>query len=33
MKNQNGVVIHLTSTSTGLSLTLATQGLKISLTN
>lgn len=31
MRNQNGVVIHLTSTTTGLSLTLAAQGLKISL--
>ena len=33
MRNQNGVVIHLTSTSTGLSLTLAAEGLKISLLN
>jgi hypothetical protein len=33
MRNQNGVVIHLTSTSTGLSLSLAAEGLKISLTN
>jgi hypothetical protein len=33
MKNQNGVVIHLSSTSTGLSLSLAAQGLKISLTS
>jgi hypothetical protein len=33
MKNQNGVVIHLTSTSTGLSLSLAAEGLKISLAN
>jgi hypothetical protein len=33
MKNQNGVVIHLTSTSTGLSLSLAAAGLKIALTN
>jgi hypothetical protein len=31
MKNQNGVVIHLTSTTQGLSLTLAVEGLKISL--
>jgi hypothetical protein len=33
MKNQNGVVIHLTSTTQGLSLTLAAEGLKISLAN
>jgi hypothetical protein len=33
MRNQNGVVIHLTSTTTGLSLTLAAQGLKIALVN
>ena len=33
MRNQNGVVIHLTSTTTGLSLTLAAEGLKISLLN
>jgi len=31
MKNQNGVVIHLTSTTEGLSLSLAAEGLKISL--
>jgi hypothetical protein len=31
MRNQNGVVIHLTSTTTGLSLSLAAEGLKISL--
>jgi len=31
MKNQNGVVIHLTSTTAGLSLTLAAEGMKISL--
>ena len=31
MKNQNGVVIHLTSTTQGLSLSLAAEGLKISL--
>ena len=31
MKNQNGVVIHLTSTTAGLSLTLAAAGMKISL--
>jgi hypothetical protein len=31
MKNQNGVVIHLSSTTQGLSLTLAAEGLKISL--
>jgi hypothetical protein len=30
-KNQNGVVIHLTSTTAGLSLTLAAEGMKISL--
>jgi hypothetical protein len=33
MKNQNGVVIHLTSTTAGLTLTLAAAGLKIALTN
>ncbi|HKM74468.1 MAG TPA: hypothetical protein VJX94_31155, partial [Stellaceae bacterium] len=33
MRNQNGVVIHLTSTTAGLSLSLAAEGLKISLTN
>jgi hypothetical protein len=33
MKNQNGVVIHLTSTTQGLSLSLAAEGLKISLAN
>src|SRR5215475_13241458 len=32
MKNQNGVVIHLTSTTQGLSLSLAAEGLKISIT-
>jgi hypothetical protein len=31
MRNQNGVVIHLTSTTSGLSLSLSAQGLKISL--
>ena len=31
MQNQNGVVIHLTSTTQGLSLSLAAEGLKISL--
>jgi hypothetical protein len=31
MKNQNGVVIHLSSTTQGLSLTLAAEGLQISL--
>jgi hypothetical protein len=31
MKNQYGVVIHLTSTTQGLSLTLAAEGLKIAL--
>jgi len=33
MKNQNGVVIHLTATTQGLSLTLAAEGMKISLAN
>jgi len=33
MKNQNGVVIHLTSTTAGLSLSLAAEGVKISLAN
>ena len=33
MKNQNGVVIHLTSTTQGLSLTLAAEGMKITLAN
>jgi hypothetical protein len=33
MRNQNGVVIHMTSTTEGLSLTLATEGLKIALGN
>ena len=32
MKNQNGVVIHLTSTTQGLSLSLAAEGLKINMT-
>jgi hypothetical protein len=31
MRNQNGVVIHLTSTTAGLSLTLAAEGMKIQL--
>ena len=31
MKNQNGVVIQLTSTTAGLSLTLAAEGVKISI--
>jgi hypothetical protein len=31
MRNQNGVVIHLTSTTQGVSLSLAAEGLKISL--
>jgi hypothetical protein len=31
MRNQNGVVIQLTSTTAGLSLTLATEGVKISI--
>jgi hypothetical protein len=33
MKNQNGVVIQLTSTTAGLSLTLAAAGVKISIAN
>src|SRR5271165_5609584 len=33
MKNQNGVVIQMTSTTAGLSLTLASEGVKISLAN
>jgi hypothetical protein len=33
MRNQNGVVIHLTATTAGLSLTLAAEGMKISLAN
>src|SRR5215469_1052707 len=33
MKNQKGVVIHLTSTTRGLSLTLAAEGLKIQIAN
>ena len=33
MKNQNGVVIQMTSTTAGLSLTLAAEGVKISLAN
>jgi len=33
MRNQNGVVIHLTSTTAGLSLSLAAAGMKISLTD
>jgi len=31
MQNQNGVVIHLTSTTQGLSLSLAASGMKLSL--
>ena len=31
MRNQNGVVIHLTSTTQGLSLSLAASGMKIAL--
>ena len=31
MRNQNGVVIHLTSTTEGLSLSLAASGMKIAL--
>ena len=31
MKNQNGAVIHLTSTTQGLSSSLAAEGIKISL--
>jgi hypothetical protein len=33
MTNQNGVVIHLTSTTQGLSLTLAASGVNIKLAN
>lgn len=33
MKNQNGVVIQMTSTTAGLSLTLAAEGVKISISN
>ena len=33
MKNQNGVVIHLTSTTAGLGLSLAAEGMKITLGN
>jgi hypothetical protein len=33
MRNQNGVVIQMTSTTAGLSLTLAAAGVKISLAN
>ena len=33
MKNQNGVVIQMTSTTAGLSLTLAAAGVKISIAN
>jgi hypothetical protein len=33
MKNQNGTVIQMTSTTAGLSLTLAAAGVKISLAN
>jgi hypothetical protein len=33
MKNQNGVVIQMTSTTVGLSLTLAAEGVKISTAN
>jgi hypothetical protein len=33
MKNQNGVVIQMTSTTAGLSLTLAAEGVKFSLAN
>jgi hypothetical protein len=32
MKNQNGVVIHLTSTTSGLGVSLAAEGMKIRLT-
>jgi len=31
MKNQNGVVIHLTSTTSGLGVSLAAEGMKIKL--
>jgi hypothetical protein len=33
MKNQNGVVIQMTTTTAGLSLTLAAEGVKISIAN
>jgi hypothetical protein len=33
MRNQNGVVIQMTSTTAGLSLTLAAEGVKISIAN
>ena len=33
MKNQNGVTIQMTSTTAGLSLTLAAEGVKISIAN
>jgi hypothetical protein len=33
MRNQNGVVIQMTSTTAGLSLTLAAEGMKITLAN
>jgi hypothetical protein len=33
MRNQNGVVIQMTSTTAGLSLTLAAEGVKISISN
>jgi hypothetical protein len=33
MRNQNGVVIQMTSTTAGLSLTLAAEGVRISIAN
>jgi hypothetical protein len=33
MENQNGVTIHMTATTEGLDLTLAAEGLRISLAN
>jgi len=33
MRNQNGVVVNMTATTEGLSLTLATEGMKIAIAN
>lgn len=33
MENQNGVTIHMTATTVGLNLTLAAEGMRISLAN
>lgn len=33
MRNQNGVVIHLTSTTSGLGLSLAAEGMKVKIEN